>query len=144
MSPENVDVFHADGDRASNGGSSRPSHTINFAEPLPELHTPHKRRQRIILIGVTLVIVDLCALPIAYYYAFKFGTKLSMQDSMLSPSYCAGKSVLTWCSIWYHYRNIRLDQFRALLLQITQVVPIKGVDEMEAGGMDTMGNGMCN
>lgn len=90
MSPENVNVFHGDGERASNGGSSRPSHTINFTEPLPELHTPHKRRQMIIWIGVSLVIIDLCALPISYYYAFKFGTKLSMQDSMYLPPRALG------------------------------------------------------
>lgn len=107
MSPENVNVFH-DGDRESNGGSSMPSHTINFAEPLPELHTPHKKRRLIIWIGVTLVIIDLCALPIAYYYAFKFGTKLSTQDSMhFHPD--AVIYVLIQCSIRHHYWDIRLD-----------------------------------
>ncbi|KAG9238088.1 hypothetical protein BJ875DRAFT_451917 [Amylocarpus encephaloides] len=61
-------------------GEPRPTHTLDVAEPLPELHTPHRRRRMIIWIGVTVVIIDLCALPIAYYYAFEFGTNLTTQD----------------------------------------------------------------
>lgn len=61
-----------------------PSHIMSMvAEPLPPLHTPHRRRITKLTIGLLLCTLDLCALPITYYYALKFGTNLSLQDSML-------------------------------------------------------------
>ncbi|KAF8864933.1 hypothetical protein BDZ45DRAFT_736569 [Acephala macrosclerotiorum] len=51
-----------------------------MVEPLPELHTPHRRRKLILIIGVILAILDLCCLPITYYYALNFDTNLSLQD----------------------------------------------------------------
>lgn len=59
---------------------SEASHSMNAFEPLPELHTPHKRRRLILWAGIVLAILDLCCLPITYYYALKFDTSLSLQD----------------------------------------------------------------
>jgi len=50
-----------------------------MVEQLPELHTPHSRRL-ILVIGVILAVLDLCCLPITYYYALNFDTNLSLQD----------------------------------------------------------------
>ncbi|KAH6674454.1 hypothetical protein B0J14DRAFT_653750 [Halenospora varia] len=60
--------------------ASQPSQAMTLVEPLPELHTPHRRRRIILWVGVALATLDLCVLPITYYYAFKFGTNLSVQD----------------------------------------------------------------
>jgi len=49
---------------------------------LARLQRPHRRRKLILTIGVSLITLDLCVLPIVYYYALKFGTNLSVQDSM--------------------------------------------------------------
>lgn len=58
-----------------------PSQTTSMVvEPLQDLHTPHKRRRLILVIGVIGATMDLCCLPITYFYAFKFGTSLSLQD----------------------------------------------------------------
>lgn len=65
--------------------ASQPSQAMTLVEPLPELHTPHRRRRIILWVGVALATLDLCVLPITYYYAFKFGTNLSVQDSMSIP-----------------------------------------------------------
>jgi len=58
--------------------TSQPS-TI-FSEPLPPLHTPHSKRKLILVVGLIAVTLDLCCLPITYYYALKFGTSLKLQD----------------------------------------------------------------
>jgi len=39
------------------------------------------------LAGVVLVALDLCCLPITYYYALNFDTNLSLQDSMIVPAF---------------------------------------------------------
>ncbi|KAF4636346.1 hypothetical protein G7Y89_g1735 [Cudoniella acicularis] len=61
-------------------GTSQPSQAMAVIEPLPELHTPHRKRRLILWVGVVLATLDLCCLPITYYYALKFGTHLSLQD----------------------------------------------------------------
>lgn len=65
---------------------SRESHSLNTYEPLPELHTPHKRRRLILWLGIALAVLDLCCLPITYFYALKYGTSLSLQDGMYALS----------------------------------------------------------
>jgi len=47
---------------------------------LPRLHLPHRRRKTILAAGIILAILDLCCLPITYYYALKFDTNLDLQD----------------------------------------------------------------
>lgn len=63
-----------------------PRRTTSFAEPLPKLHAaPAPRTRQIILwSGITFVTLDLCCLPITYFYALKFDTGLSLQTSMCS------------------------------------------------------------
>lgn len=61
--------------------NSSPSQTFGMREPLPPLHTPHRRRKTILWIGLILVTLDLACLPITYYYALNFGTKMELQDS---------------------------------------------------------------
>ncbi|RDW91253.1 hypothetical protein BP5796_02418 [Coleophoma crateriformis] len=56
------------------------SHTTSRVnEPLPPLHTPHRKRITKLTIGLLLCTLDLCVLPMVYYYAFKYGTNLSLQ-----------------------------------------------------------------
>lgn len=44
-----------------------PSQATSVAvEPLQDLHTPHRRRRLILVIGVLLATMDLCCLPITY------------------------------------------------------------------------------
>jgi len=47
---------------------------------LPRLHLPHRKRKTILAAGIILAILDLCCLPITYYYALKFDTTLNLQD----------------------------------------------------------------
>jgi hypothetical protein len=61
--------------------NTRGPEVVAIDEPLPPLHTPHPKRKIKVAIGVTLATLDLACLPIVYYYAFKFGTSLSLQDS---------------------------------------------------------------
>jgi hypothetical protein len=58
----------------------------NF-EPLPELQTPHKKRKTILWLGVVLAVLDLCCLPVTYYYALNFDTNLKLQDGIVTPLY---------------------------------------------------------
>ncbi|KAI9643226.1 hypothetical protein NHQ30_007842 [Ciborinia camelliae] len=60
--------------------NSAPSQTFGIREPLPPLHTPHRRRQMKLWIGLTLITLDLACLPITYYYALNFGTNMRLQD----------------------------------------------------------------
>jgi hypothetical protein len=48
---------------------------------LPRLHLPHRKRKTILVAGIVLAVMDLCCLPITYYYALKFDTTLNLQDS---------------------------------------------------------------
>lgn len=52
--------------------------SIGLSEGLPDLHTPHHKRRLKLLAGVVLVVLDLCCLPITYYYDLKFDTNLSL------------------------------------------------------------------
>lgn len=40
--------------------------TSVVAEPLQDLHTPHRRRRLILVVGILLATMDLCCLPITY------------------------------------------------------------------------------
>ncbi|KAF7905436.1 uncharacterized protein EAF01_005957 [Botrytis porri] len=57
-----------------------PSQTFGLREPLPPLHTPHRRRKTILWVGLIIVTLDLACLPITYYYALSFGTNIELQD----------------------------------------------------------------
>ncbi len=58
---------------------------------LPPLHTPHRRRLIYCWIGITVLNLDLCYMPITYYYALHFGTSLKMQDSTPRPTLLADR-----------------------------------------------------
>jgi hypothetical protein len=73
-----------DSDRPIQDAASQPSQTMSLADPLPSLHTPHRKRKTIVLIGVVLATLDLCCLPITYYYALNFGTSLNLQDGTIN------------------------------------------------------------
>ncbi|THV55004.1 hypothetical protein BGAL_0016g00470 [Botrytis galanthina] len=60
--------------------NSSPSQTFGLREPLPPLHTPHRRRKTILWVGLIIVTLDLACLPITYYYALRFGTNIELQD----------------------------------------------------------------
>lgn len=68
------------GNGHGNGSEHGTSQTTSVFEPLPQLHTPHKKRRTILWAGVALAVLDLCCLPITYFYALKFGTSLSLQE----------------------------------------------------------------
>jgi len=65
---------------ASENGQPPVAIGVGMAEPLPALHTPHRKRKIKLLAGVILATLDLACLPIVYYYALNFGTSLSLQD----------------------------------------------------------------
>ncbi|PQE17249.1 hypothetical protein CJF31_00005640 [Rutstroemia sp. NJR-2017a BVV2] len=67
--------------------NSTVSHSFGESEPLPPLHTPHRRRQTIMWVGLVLITLDLCCLPITYYYALNFGTSLPLQDSEITSKF---------------------------------------------------------
>ncbi len=71
-------------------GNEQPPEAIGIGmseqEPLPVLHTPHRKRKLKLLIGVIFVTLDLACLPIVYYYALYFGTSLSLQDGKKKPT----------------------------------------------------------
>jgi len=77
-----VPMHNAEPDPAPSEGTqpSQISQTMSLVEPLPGLHTPHRRRSLILWGGVALAMLDLCWLPIIYYYAFKF-TSLDLQET---------------------------------------------------------------
>jgi hypothetical protein len=53
--------------RDSEAGTAPPSQSISMAvEPLQDLHTPHRRRRLILVVGILLATMDLCCLPITY------------------------------------------------------------------------------
>ncbi|ATZ49419.1 hypothetical protein BCIN_04g05720 [Botrytis cinerea B05.10] len=60
--------------------NSTPSQIFGLREPLPPLHTPHRRRKTILWVGLIIVTLDLACLPITYYYALSFGTDIALQD----------------------------------------------------------------
>lgn len=67
----------------SNGSENniQPTESMGVLGPLPALHTPHKKRKTILVVGIVLATLDLCCLPITYYYALNFDTDLKLQDS---------------------------------------------------------------
>ena len=73
-------TLNNDGPSRENRQPSGASGAIGMAEPLPPLHTPHRKRKLKLIVGITLVTLDLSSLPIVYYYALHFGTTLSLQE----------------------------------------------------------------
>ena len=65
-------------ERYSVPASSQASQIIGI-EPLPELKTPHHKRALFRTLGLSFVAIDLAIMPITYYFAFKYGTDLSLQ-----------------------------------------------------------------
>jgi hypothetical protein len=72
----------ADGSMSNGNANTQTSGSMSMLEPLPALHTPHRKRKSILIAGVVLATLDLCCLPITYYYALKFDTNLKLQDGM--------------------------------------------------------------
>lgn len=69
-------------DAASNDANVPISGSISMLEPLPALRRPHRKRKAILVGGLILATLDLCCLPITYYYALKFDTNLKLQDGI--------------------------------------------------------------
>lgn len=63
------------------------AHDHSHPSPLypPPLHTPHDKRKNLFFFGVIIALLDLCLLPMTYYYAMVFDTHLPLQDSTLHP-----------------------------------------------------------
>lgn len=64
-----------------NNAESTSTTTTTVMDDLPHLHTPHANRLFILIFGLLMATLDLCILPIVYYYALNYGTRLSLQDS---------------------------------------------------------------
>ncbi len=98
--------------------SSQPSQTMHIVEPLPQLHTPHRKRRLILITGVVLATLDLCCLPITYYYALKFDTSLSLQEGAKKPLPISNLThrVPSFCC---HYWRLRPAKLHALFLPIS-------------------------
>jgi hypothetical protein len=56
--------------------------TIGNDNVLPSLPPPTRNRKILLVIGLVLASLDLCILPITYFYSLTFGTKLSRQTGM--------------------------------------------------------------
>lgn len=65
--------------------ADRPATTTEVTDhALPPLQT-HVRRKWLFGVGITVAFFDLCVMPNVYFYALKFGTKLTLQYSMFCP-----------------------------------------------------------
>lgn len=132
---------HDDVENVVHNNESETSHSLNIFEPLPELSRPHRRRKIILWLGVALAVLDLCILPMTYFYALKYGTSLSLQDSMYP--FCQTRSpVLMRTSIRCNNGSIRYAKLWALWSSITEALPCEDFFEMETCRMDKMGHGM--
>ena len=56
--------------------------TISDGNVLPALPSLTRNRKILLMIGLTLASLDLCMLPITYFYSLTFGAKLSRQTGM--------------------------------------------------------------
>jgi len=56
--------------------------TISHDNVLPSLPPPTRNRKILLVIGLVLASLDLCMLPITYFYSLTFGAKLSRQTGM--------------------------------------------------------------
>jgi hypothetical protein len=56
--------------------------TISYDNVLPLLPPPSRNRKILLVIGLVLASLDLCILPITYFYSLTFRAKLSRQTGM--------------------------------------------------------------
>ena len=129
----------SESERSIQNKDSQRSEAVMF-EPLPILHTPHQRRKLILWAGIALATLDLCWLPITYYYALKFGTNLRLQDGLYKSTKLSD-SWLIHPSLRCHHGSVWPTKLHALQLSISQAIPFKNFVQMEASGLDEMGNG---
>jgi hypothetical protein len=73
-------VKFSDGNLAED--SSLGKGTISHDNALPSLPPPTRNRKILLVIGLVLASLDLCILPITYFYSLTFGAKLSRQTGM--------------------------------------------------------------
>jgi len=122
--------------------ASQFSQITGMIEGLPELHMPRRKRILLLFAGIGLAILDLGCLPLTYYYALKFDTKLSLQISM-SKGARAIVPVLadTLCSFRRHNGSLWFSELLTLWPPVTPTVSSQNGPEMEAHRMDKMGDG---
>lgn len=82
MSQLSQEELHV-GDAHAHSHSHSHLHSQPSALQPPPLHTPHNKRKKLFFFGVVVALLDLCLLPMTYYYALVFDTNLSVQDGML-------------------------------------------------------------
>lgn len=70
--------YHLNGQAIENGPSLEPDNPA----PPPLWMNPN-RSKTWFRIGCVIAILDLSVMPIVYFYALRYGTSLSLQDSML-------------------------------------------------------------
>ncbi len=64
-------------------GSSQGGKGIGERENgLPELPAPSKLRKNLLVIGLIVASLDLCILPITYFYSLTYGTKFKRRTGM--------------------------------------------------------------
>lgn len=115
---------------------------VTAAEPLPELKTPHHKRNLFRALGLSFVAIDLAILPITYYFALKYGTDLSLQTGRQLNSLdkaCLNLANLT--SLCNPHGDIWHDIFHAFRISILTAFLVKMVTSKYACWMDKMGNG---
>jgi hypothetical protein len=60
----------------------------------PALPSPSKTREILLGIGLFLAALDLCILPITFYYSLTYGSSLSKQDGKLT--FCLNLRLQVW------------------------------------------------
>jgi hypothetical protein len=68
-----------------NGQAIRNVDIAQDASALPPLLLPPHRKKFWLRVGIVAAIMDLGVMPIAYFYAFHYGAKLTLQISQSAP-----------------------------------------------------------
>jgi hypothetical protein len=96
-------------------GSSLGKGTIGHDNVLPSLPPPTRNRKILLVIGLVLASLDLCIMPITYFYSLTFGTKLSRQTGMgRTQSSTSHNKAESSRSLYSHHMSLLHDDVCAL------------------------------
>lgn len=128
--------FHGNGTGAVHG-------TVAEAQPPPLLM--NKDRSKFwFRIGVIAAVFDLCIMPVVYYFAFTYGTKLTEQESMFicSKSLKLVANDISLNSLRNYNRHFWHVLLFTLLFEKFEIVFEKETCDMGTFGLAQMGSGM--
>lgn len=107
---------------------------------LPQLYTLLRHGQNLKSLVLALVMIDLAAMPITYYYALRYGTDMTLRQGKLLSYNSLDCMLLILSSDCYGCSSFWIRKFYTPLCSFIETVAVKVVNTGKTDRVDEMGN----